>query len=162
MVAPSVLIDRSYLTRTSMGTLKAAIDTLDTVSIIFGMVPLVGENLQSAAELASKICEQVQVRSDGVSRLRDVANHVETCLFRPSKRIAKATSSWAFRSPDCSRPSPVSFSRANGTRRWNVSCRRTSRVSWSAYLLYCLLCFDSHMWAVCLTRSMAPSRSVLL
>jgi hypothetical protein len=52
-----------------MGTLKVAIGTLDTVSIIFGMVPLIGENLKSATELASKICEQVQVRQDGLSLL---------------------------------------------------------------------------------------------
>jgi hypothetical protein len=45
-----------------MANLKVAIGALDTVSIIFGMVPLIGENLKSAAELATKICEQVQVR----------------------------------------------------------------------------------------------------
>jgi hypothetical protein len=45
-----------------MGTLKVAIGALDTVSIIFGMVPFIGENLKSVAELASKICEQIQVR----------------------------------------------------------------------------------------------------
>jgi hypothetical protein len=44
-----------------MGTLHAAIDALETVSIVLGMVPLVGDNLKSAAELASKICEQAQV-----------------------------------------------------------------------------------------------------
>jgi hypothetical protein len=45
-----------------MGALKAAIDALETVSIVIGAVPLVGENVKAAVELASKICEQVQVR----------------------------------------------------------------------------------------------------
>jgi hypothetical protein len=45
-----------------MGKLKAVIDGLGMVSIALGMVPGVGENLKSAAELLSKICEQVQVR----------------------------------------------------------------------------------------------------
>jgi hypothetical protein len=60
--APSALIAYLYPDLSIMGTLKVAIGALDTVSIIFGMVPLIGENLKSAAELASKICEQVQVR----------------------------------------------------------------------------------------------------
>jgi hypothetical protein len=50
-----------------MGTLKVAIDTLKTLSIACGMVPLVGENLKSAAELASTICEQAQVRPGNLS-----------------------------------------------------------------------------------------------
>jgi hypothetical protein len=50
-----------------MSVLQAAIDALDTVSIVLGMVPLIGENLKSAAELASKICEHVQVRCDNLS-----------------------------------------------------------------------------------------------
>jgi hypothetical protein len=62
--------DRSDLTRAKMGTLKAAIDALKTVSIVCGMVPLIGENLQSAAELASTICEQIQVRSKHFLRRR--------------------------------------------------------------------------------------------
>jgi hypothetical protein len=57
-----------------MGTLHAAIDALETVSIVLGMAPLIGESLKSAAELASKICEQVQVRRT-ISRLKTVANH---------------------------------------------------------------------------------------
>jgi hypothetical protein len=52
-----------------MATLKAAIDTLKMVSIACGMVPLVGENLKSAAELASTICEQAQVRSGTLSHV---------------------------------------------------------------------------------------------
>jgi hypothetical protein len=66
-LAPSVLIDYSHPSLSSMGSLKVAISALDTVSIIFGMVPLVGENLKSAAELASSICEHVQVRRNSVS-----------------------------------------------------------------------------------------------
>jgi hypothetical protein len=49
-----------------MGNLKAAIDALGTVSVVFGMIPGIGENLKSAAELASKICEHVQVCSENV------------------------------------------------------------------------------------------------
>jgi hypothetical protein len=52
-----------------MGTLKVAIDVLGAASIVFGMVPVIGENLKSAAELASKICEQVQVRRKKLSCL---------------------------------------------------------------------------------------------
>jgi hypothetical protein len=52
-----------------MGKLKAVIDGLGLVSVALGMVPGVGENLKSSAELLSKICEQVQVRP---SRLSDV------------------------------------------------------------------------------------------
>jgi hypothetical protein len=33
----------------------------ETVATIFGMIPLVRENLQSAAKLASIICKQVEV-----------------------------------------------------------------------------------------------------
>jgi hypothetical protein len=62
-------VDISYLTLANMVKLKAVIDGLGLVSIALGMVPGVGENLKSAAELLSKICEQVQVR---VSRLSDV------------------------------------------------------------------------------------------
>jgi hypothetical protein len=53
-----------------MGSLKVAIDVLGAASIVFGMVPVIGENLKSAAELASKICEQVQVRRKELSRLK--------------------------------------------------------------------------------------------
>jgi hypothetical protein len=52
-----------------MVKLKAVIDGLGLVSVALGMIPGVGENLKSAAELLSKICEQVQVRP---SRLLDV------------------------------------------------------------------------------------------
>jgi hypothetical protein len=46
-----------------MGTLKATIDALQLVSNIFGIipVPLVQESLKSAAEMACRICELVQV-----------------------------------------------------------------------------------------------------
>jgi hypothetical protein len=50
-----------------MVNLKAAIDALKTVSIVCGMIPVVGDNLKSAVELASTICEQVQVRRTSVS-----------------------------------------------------------------------------------------------
>jgi hypothetical protein len=45
-----------------MGTLEPVIDALQALLIIFPTVPHVGESLKSAAELSSKICEQVQVR----------------------------------------------------------------------------------------------------
>jgi hypothetical protein len=44
---------RSPRENLDVGTLRAATDTLKTVSTIFGMIPLVGENL--------RICEQVEV-----------------------------------------------------------------------------------------------------
>jgi hypothetical protein len=53
----------SNLSRLNMTTIKAAIDALKTVSIICGMVPVVGENLKSAVELASTICEHIRVCS---------------------------------------------------------------------------------------------------
>jgi hypothetical protein len=47
-----------------MDALKATIDALTVVSNILGTVPVpvVQGSLKSAAELASKICELVQVR----------------------------------------------------------------------------------------------------
>jgi hypothetical protein len=54
-----------------MGSLNVAIDVLGAASIVFGMVPVIGENLKSAAELGSKICEQAQVRRQELSRLRN-------------------------------------------------------------------------------------------
>jgi hypothetical protein len=64
-LAPSSLnIEHLNTIRLSMSTLKATIDALEAVSIVFGMVPILGENLKSAAEMASKICGQVQVRQD--------------------------------------------------------------------------------------------------
>jgi hypothetical protein len=56
-------VDPSSLTRQDMSTIKSAIDALRTVSIVCGMVPVVGENPKSAVELASTICEHIQVRS---------------------------------------------------------------------------------------------------
>jgi hypothetical protein len=54
-----------------MVNLKAARDALKTVSIVCGMIPVVGDNLKSAVELASTICEQVQVRRNSVSYVSD-------------------------------------------------------------------------------------------
>jgi hypothetical protein len=65
-IVPSI---SHIFTLTNMVKLKAVIDGLGLVSIALGMVPGVGENLKSAAELLSKICEQVQVRP---SRLSDL------------------------------------------------------------------------------------------
>jgi hypothetical protein len=53
-----------------MGTLGAALDALKVVSNLCGMVPLIGENLQSAVEIASAICEKVQVRTSTSLQLR--------------------------------------------------------------------------------------------
>jgi hypothetical protein len=52
-----------------MAKLKAVIDGLGLVSIALGMVPGVGQNLKSSAELLSKICEQVEVRPSSYSHL---------------------------------------------------------------------------------------------
>jgi hypothetical protein len=57
-------VDPSYFTCVNMSKIKAAIDALKTVSIVCGMVPVVGENLKSAVELASTICEHIQVSPD--------------------------------------------------------------------------------------------------
>jgi hypothetical protein len=67
-------VDISYLTRVIMGKLKAVIDGLGLVSIALGMVPGVGENLKSAAELLSKICEQVQVRPSSLSDVNSLSS----------------------------------------------------------------------------------------
>jgi hypothetical protein len=53
-----------------MGKLKAAIDGLAVVSVALGMIPGIGENLKSAAELLSKICEQVQVSPNSLRTSR--------------------------------------------------------------------------------------------
>jgi hypothetical protein len=45
-----------------MGTLTNAIGVLGVLSMTAEAIPLVGSNLKVAAELASKICETVQVR----------------------------------------------------------------------------------------------------
>jgi hypothetical protein len=45
-----------------MGTLANAIGVLGVLSTALEAVPIVGSNLKVAAELASKICETVQVR----------------------------------------------------------------------------------------------------
>jgi hypothetical protein len=45
-----------------MGTLANAIGVLGVLSTTLEAVPVVGSNLKVAAELASKICETVQVR----------------------------------------------------------------------------------------------------
>jgi hypothetical protein len=45
-----------------MGTLANAIGVLSVLSMAAEAIPLVGSNLKVAAELASKICETVQVR----------------------------------------------------------------------------------------------------
>jgi hypothetical protein len=49
-----------------MVALRVAIHALDTVSIILGMIPLVGDTLESAVKLASEICEQIQVRPNSL------------------------------------------------------------------------------------------------
>jgi hypothetical protein len=66
-----------------MGKLEAAIDALKTVSIVCGMVPLVGENLKSAVELASAICEKVQVRPSKTSHLSLAVLMTSNYLHRP-------------------------------------------------------------------------------
>jgi hypothetical protein len=52
-----------------MGTLEVAIDALRIAANVFGIVsaPVAQGSLKSAAELASEICEQVQVRTRSLS-----------------------------------------------------------------------------------------------
>jgi hypothetical protein len=45
-----------------MAVLEQSREVLDLLSKTLGFVPVIGENLKSAAELASKICEEIQVR----------------------------------------------------------------------------------------------------
>jgi hypothetical protein len=66
-----------------MGNIKAAIDALKTVSIVCGMVPVIGENIKSAVELASTICEQVQVRPSNLSHMKQVIHDRFDSLNRP-------------------------------------------------------------------------------
>jgi hypothetical protein len=56
-------VDPLNLNCVNMSKIMAAIDALKTVSIVCGMVPVVGENLKSAVELAATICEHIGVRS---------------------------------------------------------------------------------------------------
>jgi hypothetical protein len=66
-----------------MSTIKAAIDALKTVSIVCGMVPVIGENIKLAVELASTICEQVQVRPSNLSHMKHVIHDGFYSLNRP-------------------------------------------------------------------------------
>jgi hypothetical protein len=76
-------VDPSNLTRVNMSEIKVAIDALKTVSTLCGMVPLVGENLKSAVELASAICEKVQVRPSTFSHLSLAVLMVSDHVHRP-------------------------------------------------------------------------------
>jgi hypothetical protein len=82
-----------------MSKIKAAIDALKTVSIVCGMVPVVGENLKSAVELASTICEHIRVRSHAHKKLElllSANNFIEH--GREPRRIRAA------RRPSCGTP----------------------------------------------------------
>jgi hypothetical protein len=50
-----------------MAYLEGIIPALRTMSVVCGSIPVVGEDVKSAAELASKICEHVQVRRDSLT-----------------------------------------------------------------------------------------------
>jgi hypothetical protein len=91
-------VDPSNLTRLNMSTIKAAIDALKTVSIICGMVPVVGENLKSAVELASTICEHIRVRSHAPKTFEPllITNHLaehggEPRGIRATRRPSRGT-----------------------------------------------------------------------
>jgi hypothetical protein len=43
-----------------MSALAQSREVLDLLSKTLGFVPIIGDNLKSAAELASKICEEIQ------------------------------------------------------------------------------------------------------
>jgi hypothetical protein len=81
-----------------MGKFKAVIDGLGLVSIALEMVPGVGENLKSAAELLSTICEQVQVHPSRLSNTADTSSprlDVSTCCgstSQYSKRLVSTRS----------------------------------------------------------------------
>jgi hypothetical protein len=46
-----------------MGSLDRAITALDVLGSVVQAVPIVGDGLKSATEVASKICETVKVRT---------------------------------------------------------------------------------------------------
>jgi hypothetical protein len=72
-------------------TLNTAIGALEVVSIICGMLPIIGKDLELAAKLACKICEQIQVHLTSHPRPTDVTESGD----RLSRRVARATSSSA-------------------------------------------------------------------
>jgi hypothetical protein len=82
--------------RLNMSKIKAALDALKTVSIVCGMVPLVGENLKSAVELASTICEHIQVRSLSPKKCHTIL--ISVSYHRAWKRAKRDTSESASKS----------------------------------------------------------------
>jgi hypothetical protein len=60
-----------------MGRLDHAITALDLLGSVVQAVPVVGENLKSATEIAKKICEAVKVRIFSVSSSICVTFHAE-------------------------------------------------------------------------------------
>jgi hypothetical protein len=72
--APSLLIQHSDLIIQIMAALKATIDALKVVSNILGTVPVpvVQGSLKSAAELAAKLCELMQVRQTSLVHERNL------------------------------------------------------------------------------------------
>jgi hypothetical protein len=104
-----------------MAALGQSRQVLEILSKTLGFIPVVGENLKSAAELASKICEEIEVREELVI-IRDPLIR----LCRPSKRIVKATSASALKSGSSSSPSRASSTRRSITRE---SSRQESRMS---------------------------------
>jgi hypothetical protein len=90
-----------------MGALSIFIESLGVLSTTLELVPVIGPNLKAAAELASKICEQIEVRDRDVSDLRQNSNIAP----RKSRTITKATSSSEFKSVDFSWLSPPPYRR---------------------------------------------------
>jgi hypothetical protein len=53
-----------------MSAVAVSREVFEVLSKSLGFIPIVGENLKSAAELGSKICEEIQV-SEGLSSPTD-------------------------------------------------------------------------------------------
>jgi hypothetical protein len=104
-----------------MAALGQSRQVLEILSKTLGFIPVVGENLKSAAELASKICEEIEVCEQLF-----IIRHPLIRLRRLSKGIAKATSVSALKSGSSSSPSQASSTRRSITRE---SSRQESRMS---------------------------------
>jgi hypothetical protein len=110
----------------TMPVLALSREVFEVLSKSLGFIPIVGENLKSAAELASKICEEIQVRE----HLPTPTDHGCMTLLRdrPSKRIAKATSYSVAESRNSFSPYRVSLNRRRITSKGLQQGSRSSRI----------------------------------
>jgi hypothetical protein len=121
-------LDPSSLTLQDMSTIKSAIDALRTVSIVCGMVPVVGENLKSAVELASTICEHIQVRSHAPKTCGQLLsqNHAtehggEPRGIRAARRSSRGTPHRCRERPSATQPAAVRAADGNHAKQHRAS-----------------------------------------